>query len=278
MKKLIATLIIATAVFNTANAQLKMPIPSPNATITQGLGISKIEVTYSRPGIKGRKIFGDLVEYNKLWRTGANSPTRFKIDHEINFGGKMLAAGEYSIFSIPNEKQWEIIVNKDPEKKNVFEYNQADDVIRVQIPVQQTATKTETFTILFTDISDTTCNFQLMWENTLVSIPLKITYKAEVMKQISEVMGKDSRPYYTAANYYLENGGDVNQALEWYKKAVEMNPKAYWVLLGQAKAELKLGKKENAIQTAEKAVVLAKADNDPAYVKLIEAVIAEAKK
>lgn len=278
MKKLIAAVFISISFINTSSAQLKTPMPSPNATISQGFGIAKIEVTYSRPSVKGRKVFGELVEYNKLWRTGANAPTRFKIDHEINFGGKTLPIGEYSIFSIPNPKEWEIVVNKDPEKKNVFEYKKEDDVLRITIPAQQIASKIETFTISFADITDSTCNFQLMWENTLVSIPLKINCKAEVFQQISEVMSKDSKPYYSAANYYMDNGGDLNQALTWYKKAAEINPKAYWVLFGQAKAELKLGKKAEAIKSAEKSIELAKADNDLDYAKQVEAFLAEAKK
>ncbi len=271
MKKITSIALLAFTLWLPASAQLKTPAPSTTQKITQDFGIGNIEVSYSRPSTKGRKVFGDVVEFGKLWRTGANAPTRIKLNHSITIGGQSLAIGEYSMFSIPGEKEWEIIINKDPEKKNVFEYKKEDDVFRVKVPSAKATDKTETFTIDFANVTNTTADMLLKWENTIVSIPLTTNYNDEVMKQIKDIMGKDEKPYNSAATYYMENGGDKMQALEWYKKGVTNNPNAYWILFGQAKCELALGKKADAMATAIKALAAAKADEDAAYVKNITA-------
>jgi hypothetical protein len=267
MKKIICVGIFMLSIISASQAQLKTPQPSTTQKITQDFGIGNIELSYSRPGVKSRKVYGDVVPFGKLWRTGANGPTRIKINHDITIGGQPLAIGEYSIFTIPNEKEWEIIVNKDPNKKNVFDYVQADDVLRFKIASQKMGSTVESFTIGFANVTNTTCDMQLMWDNTIVSIPLTTTYKDEVMKQITDIMGKDDKPYNSAATFYLENGGDKTQALEWYKKGVANNPTAYWILMGQAKCELALGKKMEAIATATKGMAIATKEEDDSYVK-----------
>jgi Protein of unknown function (DUF2911) len=269
MKRIFSILLLAIAI--SGQAQLKTPQPSTTQKITQDFGISSIELSYSRPSAKGRKVYGDVVPFGSMWRTGANSPTRIKLNHDITLGGQKLAIGEYSVFTIPGEKEWEIIINKDPLKKNVFEYNKEDDVLRCKVPSQKTAASTETFTIQFANVTPTTCDMQLIWENTIVSIPLTTSYNDEVMKQITDIMGKDDKPYNSAATYYMENGGDKTQALEWFKKGAANNPKAYWILFGQAKCELALNKKADAMATAAKALAAAKADEDASYVKNITA-------
>jgi hypothetical protein len=271
MKKILSIALLAFTLGLPALAQLKTPAPSTTQKMTQDFGIGNIEISYSRPSAKGRKVFGDVVEFGKLWRTGANAPTRIKLNHDITLGGQNLAIGEYSLFTIPGEKEWEIVINKDPNKKNVFEYKKEDDVFRVKVPSARMTDKMETFTIEFANITNTACDLLLKWENTMVAIPLTTNYNEEVMKQIKDIMGKDEKPYNSAATYYMENGGDKAQALDWYKKGAANNPGAYWILLGQAKCELALGKKADALSTAAKALIAAKADDDAAYVKNIQA-------
>ena len=257
------------AVFFASSQTLKTPQPSPTQTIKQDFGISSIELIYSRPGIKGRKIFGDLVPWGKVWRTGANSATRIKFSDDVTIGGQTLKAGEYAIYTVPNEKEWEIIINKGSENWGT-DYKQEDDILRVKASPVKLESPIETFTMQFANVKPNSADLQIMWDKTLVSVPITTDIDQKIMAQIDNVMNKDTRPYFSAAMYYMETGRDLNQAVAWFDKAIEQNPNAYWVYHQKANALAKLGKKDEAKVTAQKSMDLAKAQKNDDYVKLNE--------
>jgi len=274
-KLLVLTLICCTTFL--ADAQtIKTPAPSPTQSVKQDFGISTIELNYSRPGMKGRKIFGDLVPYGKVWRTGANSATRLKFSDDVSIGGQVLKAGEYALYTVPNEKEWEIIINKGSANWGT-DYKQEDDIFRVKATPVKLDQRVESFTMQFANVKSGSADLQIMWDKTLVSVPITSDIDKKVMAQIDAAMNKDSRPYYQAAMYYLETGKDLNQALTWFDKAIEQNPTAYWVYHQKANALAKMGKKREAKTTAQKSMDLAKTAKNDDYVKLNEKLIADLK-
>ena len=257
-----------------ADAQsIKTPQPSPGQIIKQDFGVSSIELNYSRPGIKGRKIFGDLVPYGKVWRTGANSATRIKFSDNVTIGGQTLKAGEYAIYTVPGEKEWEFIINKGSENWGT-NYKQEDDILRVKATPVKLDQSVETLTMQFANVKSNSADLQLMWDKTLVSIPITTDFDQKVMSDIDRLMNQDNRPYFQAAMYYMETGRDLNQAVSWLDKAIEQNPNAYWVYHQKANALAKLGKKAEAKATAQKSMELAKTQKNEDYVKLNEKLIA----
>jgi hypothetical protein len=269
MKKLLACSIILLSVFFADAQTIKTPAPSPTQTIKQDFGISSIELIYSRPGMKGRKIFGDLVPFGKVWRTGANSATRIKFADDITIGGQTLKAGEYAIYTVPDEKEWQIIINKGSANWGT-EYHQEDDVLRVKARPASLDQSVESFTMQFANVKSNSADLQIIWDKTSVSVPITTDVDKKVMAQIDNVMNKDNHPYYQAAMYYMETGRDLNQAVAWFDQAIGQNPKAYWVLHQKANALAKLGKKEEAKTTAQKSMDLAKQEKNDDYVKLNE--------
>jgi tetratricopeptide (TPR) repeat protein len=271
-KLLIAGIFCCSILF--ADAQtIKTPQPSPTQTIKQDFGISSVELNYSRPGMKGRKIFGDLVPWGKVWRTGANSATRIKFTDDVTIGGQQLKAGEYAIYTVPNEKEWEIIINRGSADWGT-NYKQADDIFRVKATPVKLDQSVETFTMQFANIKPNSAELQLMWDKTLVAVPFTTDIDKKIMADIDRIMSTDSRPYFQAAMYYMETGRDVNQALTWFDKAIEQTPDAYWVYHQKANALAKLGKKSEAKTTAQKSMELAKTAKNDDYVKLNEKLIA----
>jgi hypothetical protein len=279
LKKINTTLLVlAMACTTQVHAQLKVPQPSPSQTVTQAFGIGEIKIEYSRPSVKGRVIFGDLVPYNAIWRTGANQSTKLTFTDEVTIGGKALASGTYALYSMPTATEWDMMIYKDLTLGgNVSEYKAENEVLRFKVKPVAINDKMEMFTIGVNNITPTTCSIDLVWDKLKVSIPVTTDIDEKVMKQIDKEMG-DKRPYLSAANYYYDNNKDMNKALEWANKAVEANPKAYWALHTKAKIQVKLKDYKGAIKTAETSLSLAKEEQDGSYVKMNENLIAEAKK
>ncbi len=275
MKKILLSIFIASALMN-ATAQIKTPAPSPTQTIKQDFGISSIELIYSRPGMKGRKIFGDLVPWNKVWRTGANSATRIKFNDDVTFGGQSLKAGEYAIYTVPNENEWEIIINKGSANWGT-DYKQPDDIFRVKAKSAKLDETVQTFTMQFANVKPTSTELQIMWDKTLVSIPITTEIDKKVMAQIDDVMKKDSRPYFQSAMYYLDNGKDLNQSLLWFDKAIEQNPNGFFIYYQKANALVKLGRKNEAKIVSQKSMDLAREQKNDDYVRLNEKLLADLK-
>jgi hypothetical protein len=277
MKKLTLLFSLAIGALVSQAQPIKTPQPSSTQKITQEFGIGSMELSYSRPSLKGRKAFGTVVPFNKVWRTGANSPTRIKFSDSVTINGKGLAAGEYSIFSVPTAKSWAIHFNKDSKLAGAAGYNAAEDVLVTTVSTAAMGSSMETLTMQFANITNNTCELHIMWENTAVKIPISTDVDAKVMKQISDAMTKDNHPYYAAANYYMENGKDLNQAVEWFNKATDLNPKAFWIWLGKARCYKKLGKNAEALEASKKSMELAKAADNQDYVRMNTELQAELK-
>ncbi len=277
MKKIILS---AAAVFMLLAAdaqQLRTPAPSPTQTIKQDFGLGNIELSYSRPGVKDRKVYGDLVPFGNVWRTGANQATTLTFSDEVSIGGKKIPAGKYGLLSIPGKDKWTLIISKQTNVTSPTAYKQEEDVVRVEASAMKMNEKMETFTLQFANIKSNSCELHIMWENTAVALPISTDVDAKVMGQIDQMMNKDNRPYFAAAMYYLDNGKDLNQALTWFDKAVEAQPNAFWVHHQRANCLAKLGKKADAKAAAEKSKALATEAKNDDYVKLNEKLIADLK-
>jgi hypothetical protein len=280
MKK-ICTLFLAmfaAGTLSTVKAQgLKMPQASSAQSLTQEFGLGKITLAYSRPNTKGRKIFGALEPYGQVWRTGANSATVITFTDEVSLEGNKVPAGEYALFTIPDANQWTIILNKTTKQWGAYEYKQADDVLRFKVKSTKTAQPVETFTMQFANVMPTSADLQLMWERTAINLHLTTDIDSRIMAGIEQAMKGDKKPYFAAAQYYYENGKDLNKALEWVTEAEKTNPKATYYKYWKARIQLKKGDKAAAIATAQEGARLAREEKNDEYVRLNEGVIKQAK-
>lgn len=278
MRKTLLITVLCVGLLSTAGAQqLRTPQASSTQTIKQDLGLGSVELNYSRPGMKGRKVYGDLVPFGKVWRTGANNATIITFSDAVTIGGTKVPAGKYGLVTIPDKDNWTFIVTKQLDITNPTAHKPENDVVRVQVKPTTLKETVETFTMQFADVKPNSTALQLLWENTAVSLPITTDIDSKIMSDINNVMKQDNRPYYQAALYYLDNGKDLNQAMAWFDKAIEQNPNAYWVWHSRANCQAKLGKKQDAIASANKSLELAKAAPNPDYVTLNEKLIASLK-
>lgn len=261
-----------------AAQKITVPAPSPLQTTTQKFGLGEVTIEYSRPVAKGRTIFGDIVPYGKVWRTGANATTKITFTDDVKIEGKEVKAGTYGLYSVPNKDSWEVMLYSDLTLGgNVGEYKTEKEVARFKVKPVKAAAKTESFTINLDNVLPTEATLTISWENTLV--PLKITtdIDARVMKSIDESIKSDKPEYFRAATYYFENGKDLNQALTWVNKATDENPKAFYMFLLKAKIEYALKDKAAGKASAEKTIVLAKEAKNEDYVALATKLMADNK-
>lgn len=263
-------------------SQIETPAPSPLATLQQKVGLVDVEITYSRPGKKDRVIFGELVPYGEMWRTGANASTKIKFGEDVTFGGQEVPAGEYALYLIPaeGETEWTVVVHKNLEHWGIGDYKEEEDLVRFTIKPRKISETVETMTFEFSTFTSTGANLSFYWENTLLSIPIRVNTEEVVMAQIDEVMGEPSAgDYRKAAVYYQENGKDMEKALVWITKAVELKPEAFWYLYNKASILHDLGKKKEAKAAATKSMEMAKvAENgDYGYIKKNEELLAKIK-
>lgn len=277
MKKvLLASLMIAA--MHVADAQnLKMPVASPRQTVKQEFGLGEINLSYSRPSAKNREIYGGLVPYDAVWRTGANSPTTIEFSTDVIIGGKPVSAGKYGLVTIPGKSSWKIIITKQLDIASPTAYKAENNVAEVSATPKKLANKVETFSINFDNITDKTVDLCISWGDLAVTLPITSDHHNKVMAQIQELMNgpEDKRPYFESAMYYYENNVDLNKAYEWMKKASASNSQAFWIYYYQAKLEQKLGKKADAIATSKKSLDLATKANWPDYIRLNEALLKE---
>ncbi|MGE9315108.1 DUF2911 domain-containing protein [Niabella sp. CJ426] len=276
MKKIVLSVAFLCAL-SYANAQIKMPAPSPAQTVKQEFGLSNVELSYSRPVKKGRKIFGDLVPYNAVWRTGANGATTLTFGDNVIIGGKEIPAGKYGLLSIPGATSWTLIITKQTDVTSPSAYKQDQDVVRVTAKVKPLNTNVENFTIQFDNIQPESCELVISWDKSTISLPIKTNVDATIMASIEESMKSDKPAYFQSAFYYLESGKDLKQAETWFAKAVEAQPNAFWIRYQQARTLAKLGKKAQAKEAALKSKELANAANNQDYVTLNNKLISSLK-
>ncbi len=276
-KLLFSTLAVCSLYFSNAQ-QLTTPQGSPTATVKQNFALSTVEISYSRPSVKGRKIFGDLVPFEKIWRTGANNATTLTFGEEVMIGDKKVAAGKYGLLTIPGEKEWTFIISKQTDVTSPDAYKQDQDVVRVKATPFELPFSIETLGISLENMTSNSCTLGLVWDKVYVGIQITADVESKVMKQIDNIMNKDNRPYYVAAQYYFDNGKDMNQALGWINKATEATPNAQpWVHTLKTRILAKLGKKQEAIAAANNAIKIAKATNFPEFVKQNEDLLKDLK-
>jgi len=259
---LVIALLASTATF----AQLKTPQPSPTATVSQAVGLGEVTIEYSRPGAKDRKVFGELVPFDVMWRTGANASSKIEFSEDVTFGGKEVPAGKYAFYTIPGATEWTIVLSKNLELWGEAGYKETDDQTRFTVKPMKITDMVESFTMDFSNFTSTGAHLNLSWENTKVAITIETKAMEMIENQITEIMaGPDAGTYYSAARFYLENDKDINKASTWINKACEMRPEAFWYVHQKAKIQAKLGDKKAAIATATKSLEMAKANKEGDY-------------
>jgi hypothetical protein len=259
MKKLFVLICSAGLAFTAANAQeIKMPAPSPTATIHQDFSTSYIDISYSRPAMRGRKIFGGLVPYGEVWRTGANSATNITFGEDVIVNGHPIKAGAYALYTIPGEIEWKIIFNTDTKNWGDVGYTEKDNVTDFMIPVQHIDEAVQSFTINTEDMTDSACNIVLRWANTKIAIPVLTHNDARIMAYLEKALKSDKPPYQKAAAYYLKTNRNLDEALGYVTKAIDANPKAFYLHWLKARIYQKTGKKEEALAEAAIAAKAAK--------------------
>jgi len=280
-KPLVITAMIAVAVamgWQPAKAQLRLPPASSSQTVTQSLGISTVTLTYSRPNLNGRKIFGGLEPYDQVWRTGANKIPTLTLDGTVIIAGTKVDAGTYGLLTIPGKDRWTVIVSKNSEQWGAYTYNQDEDLFRFEVKAGKLDKAMETFTMSFSDVAPQSAKLNIAWENTKISFDLVVDQDAEIMASIDEAMKGEKKPYFQAAQYYYNNGKDIKKALEWVNEADKAPNPAPYIKYWKARIQLKAGDKGGAIETATQGVEIAKQQNNAEYVKLNGQVITEAQK
>lgn len=257
---------------------VEFPAPSPACTLKQRVGLTDIEISYSRPGVKGRTIFGGMVPYGQVWRTGANAATKITFSTPVKLNGTDIPAGTYALFTIPDENEWTIIINKGAAQWGAFQYNQNDDVARFKATPVTIDRPIETFTIEFNAITDESARLNLVWDRTVVPIHVEIDLTDKLVPQIEAVMASDAKnkPYYQAAMFYYDHGQDLQKASKWVDAAIAQH-EAHYVVYLKAKILAKLGDKEGATAAAKRSIELAIQAKDTGYVKLNEDLIASLK-
>lgn len=282
MKKLFfLTALLSLLAAAPATAQIKTPAPSPVCKISQEFGLVNVDLEYSRPSAKGRKIFGELVPFGEMWRTGANASTKVKFSDDATIGGTKLKAGTYAVYTTPGEKEWSVIFYKNtsfwgtPGK----DFKEEDVAAKVTVPVQSVRDLVETFSMNFNNLRNNGADLEISWEYTKVTVPITVDTDTKVMADIKTTLdGPSAAAYYAAGRYYYEEKKDMNQALLWVDKSLEKGGEKFWMLRQKALILAELNRFKDAVAVAEKSTELAKADGNADYPRMNDKSIIEWKK
>ncbi|WP_340199048.1 DUF2911 domain-containing protein [Ascidiimonas sp. W6] len=270
MKKLmiVAMLFIVASI----TAQVKTPAPSPVSKIEQKVGLTDVSVVYSRPSMKGRTIFGDLVPYNKLWRTGANANTIITFSDDVKVGDQELKSGSYAIFTKPGETQWEVIFYSDTDNWGTpREWDDAKVAASFTAEVMPIPFDVETFAIDFNNLTNNGAHLEILWEKSYIAVPFTVPTDAKAVASIEATMaGPSANDYYGAAVYYLQEDKDLAKAKEWIDMAIAKRPEAFWMYRQKSLIHAKMGDTKGAIAAAKSSLELAKKANNADYIKLNE--------
>lgn len=258
MKKIFITFLFGVSLSISGFSQdMKLPAPSPTAVIKQDFSTSNIEITYSRPSMRGRKIFGDLIPFGQVWRTGANAATKISFGEDVMLAGQLLKAGTYALYTTPGENSWKVIINKGTSNWGVSGFDEKDDVLQFDVPVKKTSEAVQSFTISIDNINGNKCDLVLSWENAKVVIPVVADNNKKIIDYLEASINNPKRPYQQAANYYLETNQNLDKAIDYTDKAIAENNEAFWLYWLKARIYQKQGKKAEAIAAAQKAAELA---------------------
>jgi tetratricopeptide (TPR) repeat protein len=265
-----------------AQTRLRLPQLSPTTFIRQNFSTSYISLTYARPSLRGREVFGKLEPYGTVWRTGANSITKVRFGEDVSIGGQAVPAGTYALLSIPDKKEWTFILNRDTAQWGAYDYKQAQDVLRVKAKPTSLAAPVETMALTIENLKPTSADLVLSWDRTRVALPITANPDPIVMAQIQEAMKGEKKPYISAAQYYYNNDKDLNQAVAWLDESIKATPGPdnYYAYYWKAKVLQKQGKKTEAIAAARQSLTLVKDEKNELarneYIRLNEQVLAEA--
>ena len=272
MKNYLIIFILLT--FTYSFSQIKTPQPSPATSMNQMVGLTEIEVEYSRPSMRGREIFGNLVPYNKIWRTGANASTKISFSDDVVINDNKVKAGKYSIFTIPNESEWEFILYNDTSVRGVpGDWNNNNVVLSTMVETKKfpETISIETFTIAFDALNNNYAVMLMMWDDVYVPVTINVPTRDIVGKNIEEVMSKKptASDYYAAAVYYMQENTNLNMALKWMDKAMEMSEKPqFWQLRQQSLIYAANGDLKGAIRIAKKSLEASKIAGNQDYIKM----------
>lgn len=278
MKKTL--LLVGMAVmFMVAEAQIQVPTASPAGSVSSTIGLTEVKVDYFRPRLKDRKIFGEkdvMYPHGSIWRTGANSGTKISFSDDVKVQNIDVPKGEYLIFTWPNAGEWTVALYKDLSiGGNTQAYDASQEAAKFKVKTKKLSEKVETFTISIDDIAvdNKSGKVTLAWENTAVPFTVSVDFDEKVMKSIEANTKVNPGNYFQAAMYYLENGKDLNKALEWVNIALESNPNAFWMLHQKARIQKGLGDKKGAKETATASLNSAKKANNRDYQTMNEDLI-----
>jgi len=271
MKKLLLLAMAFTASF-AVNAQVETPQPSSSSKVEQVVGLTDVTLEYSRPNMKGRTIFGDLVPYGKTWRTGANANTKITFGDDVSVKGQELKAGTYAVYTVPNATSWDVIFYSDASNWGTPQkWDDNKVAAKVTADVHTMPMKIETFTMTFDDVASNSVVLGMLWENVYVGVKLEMPTDAKLSTSIEKVMaGPSAEDYFASARYYMEEGKDINKAMTWIDKAVELtkDQPRFWYQRQQALIHAKAGDKKGAIKAAKASLAGAEKRGNAGYVKM----------
>jgi len=273
-KLLIALLFIGTL---SVNAQIKTPAPSPFTKIEQKVGLTDVTLEHSRPAMRGRTIFGDLVPFGKIWRTGANARTKITFSDDVTIAGDTLKKGTYAIFTKPSAESWDVYFYTDykgggaPQK-----WDDSKVALKTTAKTINLSMDIQSFTMGFDDLTANSAVIGMLWENTYVGVKFNVPTEATTQASIDKVMGgPTANDYFSAASYYRNAGKDLNQALIWITKATELRKEAFWMMREKSLVLAAMGNKKEAIKAAKSSLATATEAKNAAYIKMNTDSIAE---
>ena len=270
MKKIMLFLAVLGMGFS-ASSQIETPQPSPFSKVEQKVGLTDVTLEYSRPNMRNRTIFGDLVPYGKVWRMGANNNTKITFSTDVTVEGKTLKAGTYALFAIPNENKWDVVFYSNASNWGApQELDPSKIAAKVSIETFKITMNIETFTLGFDDLSNNGATLGISWANLYGGVKFKVPTEKTVTANIERVMnGPSASDYYAAAVYYYEEGKDANQSKIWMDKAISMTPNpAFYQLRQQSLIYAKAGDMKGAIEIAKKSLAASKEAGNADYVKM----------
>lgn len=278
MKKAFFT-ILSMGLVSLAFAQVRMPQPSPTQYIKQDFGLSTIELTYSRPSLKGREIIGEVEPWNVLWRTGANAATKIRFNDPVEIFGHKVDTGNYAIYTIPQKNdEWTFILNKGFNNSGVSGYNESEDVFREKIKAGKNAMKEETLTMQFSDFKTESCTLNIKWEDFALKIPITTNIKDKLRAQLETALTSDKKPYWQAAQFYNEFDNNKAKALEMINAAIaESDKPPFFMVYYKAKVQKDMGDKKGAMATAQQSLTLSKEAKNDTYILMNEKLMKELK-
>ncbi|RTY95040.1 DUF2911 domain-containing protein [Flavobacterium sp. GT3R68] len=277
MKKIIFALTFFMATY-VSEAQVKTPQASPKAVVNQTVGLTEVEIVYSRPSARGRAIFGDLVPFGKVWRTGANENTTISFSEDVIIAGKSLKKGKYALYTIPKADNWEIIFYSKADNWGTPEtWNESDVALRTTAKAEMLNRNFETFTINVNNVDNNFAHLEFIWERTIVAVKFEVPTQKTAIASIEKALaGPTANDYFASSQYFFQSNGDMNKALTYVNKALEMSKdKPFWYNRLKSLIQAKLGDKKGAVETAKLSLAAAKEAKNADYIKMNEDSISE---